>query len=179
MRPEVLLLRSVTQGPLPGLCDPCHARLTTTCDRSPNSVSQLRPTVEKRSSRWPIVRCLFLCRVACVCLVPWARTCFSAGQHRYVAHRHASHTASILAVLLCAVALPGIANSKGRPQTMRSALGTAEAILGLSTACPPLVLWGWELLFDLADQGVEGFARDRDELPFFGYRDGRCHGLHV
>jgi hypothetical protein len=32
---------------------------------------------------------------------------------------------------------------KVRPQTMRSALGADEAILGLSTACPPLVLWGW------------------------------------
>jgi hypothetical protein len=82
------------------------------CNRTPNSISPLRPTVEERSSRLTIARCIFLCRVACVCLVPWARTCLSAGQHRHVAHRHASHTASILAVLLYAVALPGIANRK-------------------------------------------------------------------
>ena len=112
-------------------------------DTTPNSVSQLRPTVEECSSRWTSARFIFLCRVACVCLVPWARTCLSSGQHRKVAHRHASHTASILAVRLCAVALPGIANRKVRPQTMRSALGADEAILGLSTACPPLILWGW------------------------------------
>ena len=85
---------------------------------------------------WTMARFIFLCRGACVCLVPWARTCLSSGQHRHVAHRHASHTASILAVLLYAVALPGIANRKVRPQTMRSALGADEAILGLSTVSP-------------------------------------------
>ena len=89
-----------------------------------------------------MTRFIFQCRVACACRVPWARTGLSVGQHRPVAGRHASPTASLLAVLLCAVALPGIANRKVRPQTMRSALGADEAILGLSTV-NPLVLWGW------------------------------------
>jgi hypothetical protein len=112
-----------------------HA-LTLVRDFTTNCVSQLRPTVEERSSRWTIARFIFLCRVACVCLVTWARIGLSSGQHKHVAHRHASHTASILAVLLYAVALPGIANRKVRPQTMRSALGADEAILGLSTVSP-------------------------------------------
>jgi hypothetical protein len=89
-----------------------------------------------------MARFIFLCRVACACRVPWARTCLSVGQHRHVAGRQASPTASLLAVLLCAVALPGIANRKVCPQTMRSALGADEALLGLSTVSP-LVLWGW------------------------------------
>ena len=125
------------RGSVRGITWACTLRR---CNRTPNSVSQLRPTVEERSSRWTIARFIFLCRVACVCLVPWARTCLSAGQHRHVAHRHASHTASILAVLLCAVALPGIATQESAsadhalcPRCRRS---TPRAVHRLSTVSP-------------------------------------------
>src|SRR2546429_2235059 len=54
------------------------------------------------------------------------------------------------------------------------------AALGvLSGRCPPLLLWGWQLLFHLADQDIQSLARDRHHLPFLGNRDGGCHGLHV
>src|SRR5215471_20108388 len=42
-----------------------------------------------------------------------------------------------------------------------------------------LVLWCWQLLFYFADQGVEGLARDGDQLPFLGNRDRGRHRLHV
>jgi hypothetical protein len=81
----------------------------------PKTVSQLRPTAAERSSGWTIARFIFLCRVARVCPVPWARTCLSSGLNKKVGRRHASSTVSILAVLLCAAALTGIANGCKSP----------------------------------------------------------------
>ena len=76
-------------------------------------------------------------------------------------------------------ALPGIAHRKVSEQIACPAPRAYGVSLGLSIACPPLVLWGWQLVFDFADQGVQGLARDGDQLPFLGNRDRGRQGLHV
>ncbi len=53
-------------------------------ETAPKTVSQPRPTVEERSSGWTIARFIFICRVARVCLVPWARTFLCSGLCRNV-----------------------------------------------------------------------------------------------
>src|SRR5438034_3182943 len=66
--------------------------------------------------------------------------------------------------------------------TLRSQTGSTMPCHGPRAAaapCPPLVLWGWQLIFHFVDQGIEGRARDWDQLPFLGNRDRGCHGLHV
>ena len=111
--------------------------------------------------------------------VPYARTFLSSGLNKKVGRRHASRMVSILAVLLCAAALTGIAHRQVRQPMVWSALRVEGALLVLSRTGPSLVLWGWQFLFHFADQGIEGLTRDGDHLPFLGNRDRGRHGPHV